>query len=157
MGQMRDGPAAAFCARCFLMLEEHAVVIVDRIRLPHPGRVESRLHTLADVTLGEQRACLQGEASALNVIFGATVPGLLASATTAPTTPAEPSATVVRWCTEDRAHDDVTLVTLLSPGASDAAVSVRREDGVIILEVSDASRQRTLSLSEELRPLDEEV
>ncbi|MGC9349207.1 MAG: hypothetical protein ACP5JG_13770, partial [Anaerolineae bacterium] len=149
-------PAAVFCARCFLLLEERVGLIVDRVKLPHPGRVESRLHTFADVTLGERRALLQGEDSALNLVFDATVPGLLTSAATAPTTPTAPSATVLRWCTEGRAHDDVTLVTLLSPGIDDVTVTVGRQEAAIHLVVEGPTWCRTLSLSDQLMPLDEE-
>ena len=62
--------------------------------------------------------------------YAADVASAVFTATTSPTTPRQ-GATVLRWCTQTRSHQHVTLVTVLSPGIKKLKVSVDSE-GVTI-------------------------
>jgi len=148
MGEMYDGPAAQFCGRWALLLEDGAYLIVDYARLPRVGRVESRLHTFADVQVVGDGAVLCGERECMRIAYACNVPAILCTATTAPTTPTEPAATALRWCTE-RQHEDVVLVTLLSPGAGEATVELSEDPARYTFAVRGPDWQATLTLSEE--------
>jgi hypothetical protein len=147
MGEMYDGPAAQFCGRWFLLLDGGAFVLVDRAELPRVGRVESRLHTFADVEAGHDGALLRGAEQSLRIAYACNVPAILCTATTAPTTPTAPAATVLRWCT-DRQHQDVVMVTLLSPGVAKTQASVTKEASGYQIVVSGADWSATLMLEE---------
>lgn len=157
MGEMRDGPAATFCGRLVLLLEECTFLILDHVVLPYPGRIESRMHTLVDVQVGEAGALLQGETEVLRMAYAASAPALLATATTAPTTPSSSPATVLRWCTGDRAHVDVVMATLLAPGAAPAHVTVAQDAGVLRATVAREGWSRTLVVRPDLYPVDQEA
>jgi hypothetical protein len=116
MGKMYDGLAATFCGRWVLLLKDGAFLVVDRASLPHVGRVESRMHTFA-----------HGEQQDMRIAYACNVPALFCTATTAPTTPTEPSATVLRWCTRAQ-HKEITMVTLLCPGVTEAGVNLIEAD-----------------------------
>jgi hypothetical protein len=148
MGEMYDGPAAQFCGRWALLLEHGAYLIVDRVRLPRVGRVESRLHTFAGVQIEEDEAVLCGEQECVRVAYACNVPALLCTATTAPTTPTELAATVLRWCTE-RQHEDVVMATLLSPGEGEAKVELAEDPDRFAFVVRGPGWQTTLTLAKE--------
>jgi len=137
MGEMYDGPAARFCGRWVLLLEGGAVLIVDRVHLTQVGRIESRMHTWAKVELDEAGALLRGEQEALRVCYACSVPAILRTATTAPTTPTDPPAGVLRWCSEDQVMG-ATMATLLVPGGGEAGVRVS-EDGERVRAAIDGS------------------
>jgi hypothetical protein len=146
MGEMYDGPAARFCGRWVMLLQEGAFLILDRVILPHVGRVESRLHTYARVEAGQGGALLQGEQECLRVAYACNVPALFCTATTAPTTPSESSATALRWCTE-RQHEDVVMATLLSPGTEETQVSLVEGAAGYDIAVSGSDWRKTLTVS----------
>lgn len=122
-GARQDEPLAAFCGRLFLMLGSDAVLVVDRIELPHEGRVESRLHTRARVEQTGNGARLVGERQRLTLAFAANHPFELTVAPTIPTTPGD-NATVLRWCGPVELGEDYWMAALLVPGEADAAVEL---------------------------------
>jgi hypothetical protein len=131
MGTSRyNRPAATFCGRLFVMLDEAMFVIIDRVDLPTTGRVESRLHTLKPIKVEGDSVLIRGTKQKLRVTYAADVPAIVFTATTCPTTP-RAGANVLRWCTNTRSHQHVTLVTVLSPGVKKLKVSVDA-DGVSI-------------------------
>ncbi|MCG3148676.1 MAG: hypothetical protein PCFJNLEI_02121 [Verrucomicrobiae bacterium] len=144
MGAMRDGPAAKFCGRLFLLISDAGVLIVDRIELPHVGRVEARFHTFAKVKLGSAQAELAGQRQRLGMTFASDVPATLHHATTAPTTPGQ-SATVLRWCA-DNLQTTVTFATWLRPGGGLGKLKLDTGAGKIVVTVG----KRRVVLSERL-------
>ncbi len=151
MGYGRDGPAAKFCGRAALLLDDAAFLIVDRVQTRHPARVESRLHSYAEVRTFKAGALLKGAKESLRISYAANVPPVLASASTAPTTPTAPPATMLRWCTE-KLHKDMVLVTLLTPGRRRAKVGVEYVDTRIRISVETADRRQTVKLKPSLLP-----
>src|SRR5690606_29823260 len=103
------------------------LLVIDRIRLAQRGRVETRLHTGAGVTVDGSRALIRGEHESLTVAhaartdadgdFGMTV------ASTVPTTPGE-ETTLIRWCGPQALGRDNLVATLLAPGDAEASVAV---------------------------------
>jgi hypothetical protein len=150
MGQMRDGPVARRCERWFFLLPEQGFLILDRIELPYPGRVETRLHTMARVARdGEAGVRLEGQRTALRLAYACTVPAVLRTAEDALTTPSrgadEPNPMVVRWCTRGRGHTAVTMATLL---AIDNTAGVTLDDGGAAAEVAGAGWWRRIAMPE---------
>ncbi|MBN4073939.1 heparinase II/III family protein [bacterium AH-315-E10] len=126
-GPMRDGPTATFCGRLLLMLDGKGILIIDRFDLSQVGRVESRIHTMHDVTFSKQSASIRGKENMLKIHYASTEPSLLVDAKTAPTTPTQVSATQLRWCSE-KLHNSITLATLITPGKGSAKVAVETDN-----------------------------
>jgi hypothetical protein len=109
------------------LLQDGAFLVVDQANLTRVGRVESRMHTFADVQVDGDGAVLHGQQQDMRIAYACNVPAVFCTATTAPTTPTEPQATVLRWCTQAQ-HKEITMVTLLSPGVTKAGVHLIEED-----------------------------
>ena len=62
------------------------------------------------------------------------------------TTPTEPSATALRWCTE-RQHLDVTMATLLTPGSAAAEVSLSEGASGHDITAGSGDWRKTFTLS----------
>lgn len=151
MGLTRsNGQPAEFCGRLVLMLRKKAFLILDRVVTTHPARIESRVHTFAAVKTGAQGAVLRGKHERLRLACAATVPGLLATATTAPTTPTVDPARMLRWCTR-ALHRDMTLAMLAVPGAGAAAVRLEQSRGVLTAIVTLGSSVMRIEVSEKLK------
>ena len=151
MGLTRDRLAAAnFCGRLVLLLKDRAFLIIDRVATRYPARIESRLHTHARVRRYLQGAGLYGRREKLRLAFAANVPGRLAWATTAPTTPSVEPAQMVRWCTQTL-HKHVILVTLAVPGSGSARVSVKPAGPRWTIAVQARPWTMTFDLSEDLK------
>jgi len=150
-GQMRDGQAVGFCGRLFLMLSARGFLIIDRVELPHPGRVETRLHTYADVRLLKRGARIRGRRETLRLAFAGDVPASLSTAVDAPTTPGR-EPTLLRWCT-DGLYTASTMATLLWPGRGSAAVTLDTEGSRIVVQVKAGAFSRRVVVSRRLRPL----
>lgn len=136
----RMAPLADHCTRTFVFLGSYGAVVLDRIRLIHSGRVETRLHTRGRVAVDGARAAIAGSQEYLGVAHAAWTPErLVFGLDVAPTTPTTPGddATMLRWHGPRERGRDHVLATLLAPGADD--VSVR------ILEVTERSVRLDLS------------
>jgi len=151
MGVMRDGSAAGFCGRLFLMLSARAFLIIDRIELPYVGRVESRLHTYGDVRLGRRGARIRGQKQRLRIAYASDVPASLHPAVDATTTPGK-EATMLRWCTNGL-YTSVTMATLLSPGGGAARVALSTRGSHIVTEAKLGKFSRRVVVSRRLRPV----
>ncbi len=152
MGTMRDGPAAHFCGRLFIMLKDKGYLIIDRFDLPQLGRVESRLHSYHTVKPGKTGAVIKGKRNSLRVNYASNVDSVLASAETAPTKPTAPQATQLRWCSEGL-HKSVTMATLLSRGqaASKVALQVDKKDIQITAQIGKQRFKVSCSSTLQLR------
>jgi hypothetical protein len=148
MGVSRDGPAADFCGRLFLMLEGKAFLIVDRVVMAHDGRVESRAHTRARVKAQAAGAMLTGERQHMRLAYACNVPATLHTAVTAPTRPGE-EATVLRWCA-DELHTDIIMATLLWPGEGTPRVTISPAGRGFEVAVSAKGLSRRLTLTSHL-------
>ena len=151
MGAMYDGLAARFCARLFLLLGDKALLIVDRAILTQSGRMESRIHTTADLSMKRSGALLRGKRERIRVGYASNVPCLLRTAVTSPTTPTSPPANVLRWCTREQLKD-ITMVSLLTPGTGAAKAALAHEDGRLVINVSTPSLRKVVTLTSKLRP-----
>lgn len=115
--------------RTFLHLGR-GVLVIDRIRLAQGGRVETRLHSCAEVTADGARAVIRGDQERLTVVHAARTDAEgefgLTVAPTVPTTPGD-DATLIRWCGPKALGRDHLIATLMVPGDADAEVSVDQE------------------------------
>jgi hypothetical protein len=151
MGVMRDGPVARFASRLFLLLSEKAVLVVDRVELPHSGRVESRIHTGGKVRVREAGAEIAGREHVLQAAWASDVPASLHSAVDPITTPGNPP-TMLRWCTRGLVTA-VTMAVLLAPGVAVPIVTVKQDGRRLAVQVSGLGRPLRLTLSRHLRPV----
>jgi hypothetical protein len=148
-GDMRDGLVVTLCARAFILLDAPAFLILDRIELPHVGRVESRLHTFTTVTAGAGCARLKGRRERLFISYACDRPAGLFTAQGAPTTPGV-GATMLRWCSAKQ-ELAFTLATLLVPGSIPGKVAVTPTKGGFSVAVTIARRRTILSFTDQLK------
>jgi len=135
----------SFCARLALMLDDQALVIVDRVQTEGLSQVESRMHSYQEVEFGEQGALIRGNEASLRVTYASLEAAGLARATTAPVDPAQPSATMLRWSPR-KLHTEALLVTLLTPGEPPATASVERDGGHFVVRLKVNGRGHELRL-----------
>jgi hypothetical protein len=114
MGFGRDRSMATFCGRAVLLVQQNALLVIDRIELPHAGTAESRLHTFSSVTFDKQSVEVRGKREWLSAAFAASKPTLLRRGTGTPTDPRHEADTMVRHITSEKIFD-ITLATLLLP------------------------------------------
>ncbi len=152
MGVSRDGERATeFCGRLILMLGERAFIVIDRVLLPHPGRIESRMHSPARVQTTKQDALIRGKAAKLRVVYDCNVPALLQTARPARTTPGSGEMTTLRWCTGRELFRDMTMAALLCPGDDAATVEIVEEDNAeLVFRLAAAGLRRTIKTTEDL-------
>jgi hypothetical protein len=139
-----------FCGRLFLMLDGPLALILDRVVLPQPGRMETRMHTYSRVRFFVDKAEIRGKREQLNLAFASSVPAGLHRAEGAHTTPRLKS-TMVRWCTDTRTHKEVTFATLLTPGPTAAQVVVEEFPRHVLVRIRHRGKIRRFKISNDLR------
>ena len=152
MGDYLDNPAASFCCRLILLLAGRAFLIVDRVVLPHTGQMESRMHTFAPVKTTRSGALISGRKQKLRVAYSCTTPAILRTAASAPTSPSTPSSTILRWCTNGGLNTDMTMATLLSPGAGTARIAVEQTRNRLRISASGPQFSESIEMNLKLRP-----
>lgn len=145
-----DKPAVSFCGRVFLLLPGPALLIVDRLLLPHVGRVESRIHTFGDTKLTRNGATIRGKKERLRIAYASNIPAALRASSTAPTNVEADSATLLRWGTRGLEHD-IVLAALLTPGASATKLLLTQRRSRIVVTVTVDNTPRCIVLSNTLR------
>ena len=125
--------------------------MLDRVDLPHTGRVESRIHTVGTVRLGEASAEIAGRAQKLQAAWASDVPAALHTAVDPVTTPGD-APTMLRWVT-DGLVTAATMAAVLAPGNTAPDVTVAQEGRRLSVEVSGLGRPIRLRLSTRLRPV----
>ena len=152
MGMSRGKqPVATFCGRLFIMLAGKGFIVLDRVELPHPGRVETRLHTWQEVDLAPTSALIKGPKEHLRAAWACDVPAVLASSVPAMTRPVEKNPLALRWCTRERTHQIVTLATLLTPGDGPASIEIVPETDEIVLKIAGQGWQEIVRVNTRLR------
>jgi hypothetical protein len=151
MGRMRDGAVARFHGRLFVLFDDEAALVLDRIELRHFGRSEARFHTFGQVEAGAAKAHIRGERRRMTMAFASDVPCRVREAVDASTSPARESR-MIRWCTQ-KLHRTMTLATLLTPGAKPGMVTVQPARGRLVVTVRSAGRKHRLVLSRRLQPM----
>ena len=163
-GEMRDGPAVDFAGRLALLLDDRALLVVDSVILPHPGRVEARAHTPAAVGLGAAagepawtaRAALTAGQAGMQVAWASNIECVLLAADPCPTTPKATPMKALRWCTADRLHKQVHLAMLMHRGTEPATVEIEPTEGQSMTVTARCGDwQRRLPLTDRLTPAGE--
>jgi hypothetical protein len=132
-----------FCGRSALMVGDAAIVIIDRVETRFLSRVEARMHSYRDVRFGKTGAMIKGQDESLRVTYASLEKAGLFSASTAPATPTDPSATMLRWCPL-KLHNEAVLVTLLTPGRCRAAAAVERDGRNFAVRVTVRGTEHTI-------------
>lgn len=150
-GGMRDGNVVTCSVRVFIMLDALAFLILDRVELPHVGRVESRMHTFTSVTPKSGGALLKGKRQRMAVSYACDRSAGLHLAKGAPTTPGV-GATMLRWCSAKQ-ELAFTMATLLVPGAAPGKVAVTPTKRGFDVAVTLRRRRTLLKFTNRLLPL----
>jgi len=150
MGSSRNGNAATFCGRLFLLLGSDALLVVDRIETKFPARMESRMHTFAQASIAKRGANLRGKRARLNVAYACDVPAVLCTAIGASTVPGQ-GATMLRWCTQGHSHTAVTFATVLARGSAAATASIATRGSTLELHCAIHGRVARVRLSKRLQ------
>lgn len=144
-----DFPAASFYSRLFLMLDGEAALIIDRVEMDNPGRIESRMHTYSEVEFHKNHALIQGQREEMHVTFAADVPSTLHRAEDALTTPKRKS-TMLRWCTDERIHREITFATALTPGGKRAHLTLETTPKLLFIGLKHRKREWKLNITPDL-------
>ena len=137
------------CVRLFLLLEGPCAIVLDRVELHNTGRMETRLHTLSRARFGQDRAEIHGRKERLQLAFASNVPSELYRAEDALTTPG-PRSTMLRWCTLDRTHKNISMATFLVAGQEPAALTLEELPCEILLHAKYGTKSNTLRISPDL-------
>ncbi len=154
MGKSREGDAASFAGRLFVLFGERAALVLDRAELRFPNRLETRLHSFGTPTVQGDTVRLVGKRRRLSVSFAATAPAGVFLAVDAPTTPA-PGANLIRWCVRKLVPQAATLATLLVPGGRPGTVTLTERTGRLRVAVRAPGLRATLVLTPHLEPVSE--
>lgn len=156
-GEMRDGPVAEACARAVLLIDESHALIVDYLRARFFGRYEARFHTPYEPAIEAEGALLRGQRQMLSMRFAASVPATAHRAVEPVTTPTGDPSHMVRWCTDDLAHDcwfatllsrrRASTVSVTSPAEGRGRVCLDHGSASLVLEFDES-----LALVGETRP-----
>lgn len=138
------------CARLFLMIGGDCALILDRIELASPGRVEARFHSPFPVRVGKGRAVIQGCRERLQLLFASSVPAGLHWAVDALTTPG-PRFEMVRWCTDERTHHSMALASLLVPGRTPAGLQTLASPLGLTVKIRLGRQRHTLRIAQDLK------
>jgi len=138
-----------FCGRLFLFLDGPCAVILDRVEISGPGRVESRLHTYSRVKFDGDHAEIRGQQEKLVLAFAASVPSALYRAEDALTNSGKRS-TMLRWCTRERIHREVTFATLLAPGRTAGQVVLEESPSHVLVQIRHRGKSRRFKISKDL-------
>lgn len=149
MGVSRDGAAVRFCGRLFVLFDDQAALVLDRIELKHFGRAEARFHTRGHVQTPPAGAHIRGQRRRMTMAFASDVPCGVREAVDALTSPG-PEARMIRWCTNGL-HREMTLATLLTPGSKPGQVTVQRMRDRLVVTIRASGIKRRLVLSTRLR------
>lgn len=150
-GGRDDEPLARFCGRAFLLFGQHAALVVDRIELWHEGRVESRLHTRANVRTDGHQAVLTGRRQVMTVAFAANVAFGLSASPTLSTTPGD-EATVLRWSGPHEMNEQFWMATLLVPGETDARARLEPVGGGVVVHLDAGDWSERVRLTDRVAP-----
>lgn len=118
---MSVGSPVKLCGRAVLMLNQAALLVVDRVTLQHAGLAEARYHTYARVERQKTSAWLRGQHEALHLAFAANVPAITRPALGLPTQAENQPERIIRWLTRDK-QEEMVLVTLMTPNTTGRVV-----------------------------------
>lgn len=150
MGWMRDNRTAAFYRRCLILLDDRGLLILDRVRLKHHGRIETRFHTGGKVMTDGNRARIVGERRRAVLTLSANTECVLRTGTDPTTTPG-PVSTMIRWGTKEL-HREVTLAALLTPGSRTGRVELHNQAGRLTVRATAGGKTHRFVFDNRLRP-----
>ena len=139
MGRMQYGPVTAYCTRTFVMIEDFAVLIIDRVEPSAFAHCETRIHTRARVNRQSGGAVLRGERQSARISWAADVPAQLHVSQDAMTVPTSGPPSLVRWCTVGL-QQRVTLATLIVAGLRKSRVRVDWAGSRLIAQATIGNR-----------------
>jgi len=125
MGEMRDGPVAAFCGRAIVMIKKKGVLVIDRVEVPHAALVESRLHTFGKVSFGKADVLIRGKKARLQVSMAATAPVRTKPGMGLPAHPPRDPDMMIRFVSEKKVMAMTIAYFLLPNGKASVALSER--------------------------------
>ncbi|MDT8391038.1 MAG: DUF4962 domain-containing protein [Lentisphaeria bacterium] len=143
-----------FVCRLFAVIDDKALLIVDRKIGSVRNPVEARAYTRKKATFSEKDVLLEGEFETARMTFAADQPAVLRRASAVLTSGRQEPPVMMRWQTLDSVRN-VTMATLLSHGEKPVELEVRSDDERIVITAVGDGWDRTVTLSPRLELLEE--
>ena len=140
---------ALFIGRAFIFIDSKYVLVLDHISIKHTNRLETRLHSYAQIKSNENGAALIGEVEKANIVFASTVPSIVATSMTTPTNVSEKPANILRWAAKDL-HNEAVFGTLLIPGIETGVMTIKKVGLGIEVNVQIGKKQYQLKFDNQL-------
>jgi len=141
-----------FVCRLFAVIDDKALLVLDRVIGRKGNAVEARAYTLKDTVFGESDVLLTGEFETARMTFASDRPAILRQASALMTLGSETPPVMMRWQTLNMERD-VTLATLLSRGEGKVMLDIQTQEDRIIVTASGDGWAHTVALSSRLEPL----
>lgn len=150
LGADRGRGAVTSYERLILSLDDDAILLVDRLVMPHVGRIEQRLHTRQDMTPQKAGFKVKGKTQRLTIASASTAPASTHTAVHAMSSPYnKPGPNVMRWVS-DKLEKDLVMASLLVPGGSPAKVVIEQVGKQITIACSGKSFSQKITMSDHL-------
>jgi len=142
-----------FVCRLFTVIDDKALLVLDRVLGSKGNAVEARAYTEKDAVFGASDVLLKGKFETARMTFAADKPAVLRRASALMTLGSATPPVMMRWQTLD-SERNVTMASLLSRGANPVALKVVTDTNVVTVTVNGAGWQREIKLDGALLPLD---
>jgi len=139
-----------FVGRLFLFLDSQYVLIIEKVHLKHTNRIETRLHTYANLKVIGNNTILESGKEKATIFFSSTVPNMIATSVVTPTNPAEEQPKVLRWATKDL-HDNVVFATLLAPSEASGNIELTNKTNSVIANITINQKTYLFELTKDLQ------
>lgn len=150
MGASRgELPVADCCLRTVLRLGARALLVVDHVEMPSPGRIEQRWLTPAALRPSAHGGIISGRRARLHLAYAADVPCTVSGGDAPLTTPSQPASRLLRVCTVGRTHRRVTIATVLS-AAGAATIALAQRGRRLTITISGRGWRERVSLTDRL-------
>jgi hypothetical protein len=134
-GKAHRGTGPLFAGRLLLLLRGKALLVIDQVKLPFAGWVESRLHTHAQTAVDQQRVKLTGKRQSATIVIAASQALFIKTGQGIPSAPKTPADTLIRIMADDKV-DASTIACLFTPGGVDSSLLIKETESELIVSGS---------------------
>jgi hypothetical protein len=141
-----------YVARLFTIVDDHALLVIDRVTGSKGNPVEARAYTRKDATFGDNHVLLQGDFETARLTFAADQPAVLRRAAALIIDGNREPPTMMRWQSRDNVKN-ITMATLLSRGDAPVDLQVTSDEQTVTVKIEGNDWAREIFLTTELKPI----